>query len=202
MSELGKAGNRPETSLTSQQQSVRTCMYLHSQTPPPTPNTHTHQHIFIHTHTQRCTSDNSALPLLSSPACVKSNFLSICLAPLPPISFYFPSFPPHLFFLMSYLFCLFSILCPACWIWSAFHVYHAIRCRAWNISCNLRYSSKINVLPHFMFKWWPLISFSKQSLSFRCVYWYCWLIEFINCWHSKAKKSVALRRMLPTKMFI
>lgn len=91
MSELGRAGNRLEAALTRQQQSVRTGMYIYTPT-----HTHTRTSIqaHTHTHTQRCTFDNSALPFRSSPARVKSNFLSISLAPLPPISPYLPSFSP------------------------------------------------------------------------------------------------------------
>lgn len=120
--ELEKPGKRLEVI-----QSTTVCqnihVYLHSQTPPLTANTHTLIGTFSYTH-------KDAHLIIQGSLCSHLLLVSkvIFFPSLLLLFLQFLSHPPHFLltcFLISYLFCLFSILCPACcvyWIWSAFHV--------------------------------------------------------------------------------
>lgn len=136
VSDLKEAGNKLEAALTSQQQSVRTCIYIYTYTLTNTPTYTTH------TGTFSCTHKDARLIIQPSPC--SHLFLVSKVIFFPSLLLFFHQFLPHsphfiltyFFFFISYLFCLFSILCPACcvcWIWSAFHVYHAIGCRSYNL---------------------------------------------------------------------
>ena len=109
MSELGRAGNRLEATLTRQQQSVRTGMYIYTPTPHAHTRTHTHTHTHIHTGTYSHTHKDAHLiiqPSLSADLLLVSkviffpSLLPLCLQFLPTS----PRFPPCRFFSTSYLF--------------------------------------------------------------------------------------------------